>query len=565
MKKHLLLLFGFMAGLCSFCQTRYQVVISEIMADPSPTVGLPNNEWVELKNTGTTAVNLAGWRIGDVAGISGPMPNFTLAPNAYVVVCTGSAVTALSAFGPVIPVTSFPSLGNDSDEIFLLSASGINMHAVSYKDSWYNNELKKEGGWTLEMIDPLQPCAGKENWTASTDNRGGTPGTVNSVNGVLTNIVLLTATHTYSTSQTITVMFNQPVDSTIAANPANYSLPGYTIILATPVPPLFNRVQLSLNTPLAEETVYTLLVQPLAGCNGTLMAAQQLPVGLSSAPAIKDLVINEILFRPRSGGYDYVELLNTSRKIVDLSGLSLSNRNTAGNIANIRSLHPTPVYIYPGAYVVITENAASLGLQYLVKHPEKVYEIPALPSYPNVSGHVVLLNSQGLIIDEVGYSSKWHFPLIDNDEGIALERIDPAGASQDAANWHSAASTAGFGTPTYQNSQYKIPGESKGSITIVPSVFSPDGDGFNDIASIHYQLPENGFVANITIFDAAGRPVKKLVSNETTTTAGYWNWNGLDDKNSALPIGTYVVLSEFFNLQGKKYRYKNTLTLARRL
>src|SRR5437868_10193125 len=100
-------------------QNRYDVVIDEIMADPSPQVGLPNNEWIELKNMANAVINLQGWRIGDANGQSGPMPNFDLQPDSFVIVCTSSAVAAMSAFGTTISVTSFPSLDNDGDQIFL--------------------------------------------------------------------------------------------------------------------------------------------------------------------------------------------------------------------------------------------------------------------------------------------------------------------------------------------------------------------------------------------------------------------------------------------------------------
>src|ERR1044071_6990464 len=89
-------------------QNRYDVVIDEIMADPTPQIGLPNNEWIELRNTTTAPINFLNWRISDATGQSGPMPSFTLQPDSMVIVCTGSAVASMSVFGTTISVTSFP-------------------------------------------------------------------------------------------------------------------------------------------------------------------------------------------------------------------------------------------------------------------------------------------------------------------------------------------------------------------------------------------------------------------------------------------------------------------------
>ena len=76
------LLFIFLFPLTIFAQNRYDVVIDEVMADPTPQTGLPNNEWIELKNTTTAAINLLNWRIGDASGQSGPLPNLILQPDA---------------------------------------------------------------------------------------------------------------------------------------------------------------------------------------------------------------------------------------------------------------------------------------------------------------------------------------------------------------------------------------------------------------------------------------------------------------------------------------------------
>ena len=123
---------------------RYDVVISEIMADPAPAVGLPNNEWIEIINVSASPINLLGWRIADATGQSGAMPSYILQPNSMVIICANSAAPSLSMFGAVLPVTSFPSLDNDGDLVILKTENNIVMHAIEYNIAWYKNEIKKE-------------------------------------------------------------------------------------------------------------------------------------------------------------------------------------------------------------------------------------------------------------------------------------------------------------------------------------------------------------------------------------------------------------------------------------
>lgn len=553
---------------CLFSQNRYDVVIDEIMADPTPQVGLPNNEWLELKNTTTAPINLQNWRIGDPTGQSGPLPNFTLQPDSFVIVCTGSAVVAMSAFGTTISVTSFPSLDNDGDQLFLRAANGKTIHAVNYTSGWYQNEVKKDGGWTLEMIDTKSPCAGSSNWKASISVTGGTPGKKNSIDAVNNDATAPQLKRAYTTDNvTIVLVYDEPVDSLSGATLTNYSVDGGLIFIsAITIAPLFNQVQLKTSSPLVANTVYTITASNVKDCkNNNIGPANKARVGLPVDAAAGEWIINEILFNPKPNGNDYVEFYNNSNKIFDAAKLYIANRNSSGVISSIKALSVSPCYIFPDDYIVVTEDADNLALNYLVKNPDNVLIVSSPPSFSDDEGDVIALNFQGNVVDEVKYKDDWHFKLIDNAEGVSLERIDPAGPSQDESNWHSAASTAGYGTPTYKNSQYKLLNAINATIEVVPKVFSPDNDGHDDIATIQYAVTESGYIANITIFDAAGRPVRNLVRNGTLGLKGYWNWDGLDDKGNKLPVGTYVIFTEIFNLQGKKFPFKNVVVLARKL
>jgi len=566
MRKLLLILL--FSPLYASSQSRYDVVIDEIMADQTPQIGLPSNEWIELKNVSANPINLLNWRIGDATGQSGPMPNFILQPDSFVIVCTGSAVAAMQVYGRVISVTSFPSLDNEGDQLFLKSSTGLTIHAVSYSLSWYQNAVKSDGGWTLEMIDTKNPCSGISNWKASTDMRGGSPGIKNSIDAINNDQSALSIKNAYAIDHlNIVVVFDEPVDSLKGATIANYSIDGgLGVQSAISISTLFDNVQLRLTTALQINKVYNITVNNVTDCkNNSIGSKNKVRIGLPVDAGSAQMVINEILFNPKSGGYDYVEFYNRSNKIFDANKLYVANRNSSGVISSTKLISTIPYYIFPGDYFVVTEDAIHLSLDYMVQDPDAVFVVSSLPSFPDNEGDVILLNSQGAVVDEVKYKDDWQFALLADPNGVSLERIDPDGISQEATNWHSAASTAGLGTPTYKNSQYKLLQSISATVEITPKVFSPDNDGRDDIAIIQYKTTEPGYVANITIYDANGRPVRNLVKNATLGLQGYWVWDGLDDKKLKLSVGTYILFTEIYNLNGKKEIFKNVVVLARQL
>lgn len=569
MKLRLIILLILLVVGCAkaFSQQRFDIVIDEIMADPSPQVGLPNIEYIELKNVSGQDVNLQGWKLTTLTATSGSFGNYTLPADSFLIITSTSGAASFTGFGRVLGIPGFPALTNDGTTLRLISKEGKTIHFVSYNLSWYQNAVKEEGGWSLEMIDPHNPCSATNNWKASIDNAGGTPGKKNSVDGLNKDNEAPVVRNVWAKDgSTIVLQFDEAIDSTDAVNASRYSITPSLLINSIAVASNdFTVVELALNTSLSSGIIYNVTISGIKDCSGNARSSQEIKLGLPQDAVALDVVVNEILFNPGPDAYDYVEFYNRSNKIIDASKLYVGNRNSAGTISSLKKLSEQPFYIFPDSYVVITENLSSLQKNYLVKNTDAVLVVSSLASFPDDKGTVVLANFQGEVVDELSYSDDWHFDLIANAEGVSLERIDPDKPTQNEDNWHSAASTAGYGTPTYKNSQYKQTNNISETVEITPKVFSPDNDGIDDIATIQYQITETGYVANISIFDVNGRLVRHLVKNATLGLKGSWNWDGLDEKGQKLLIGNYIIYTELFNLKGKKKQFKNVVVLARRL
>ena len=548
---------------------QYDVVIDEIMAHPTPVVGLSANDWIELKNTSTNRINLMGWRLSDGNSQSGAMPNLILLPDSFVIVCSSTAAAAMANFGTTISVTNFPSLDNFGGLVVLKSPESKTIHTVNYSDAWYQNSLKKEGGWSLEMIDTKNPCTGITNWKASADLRGGSPGKKNPTDAINPDNNAPKLLKAYTTdSLNIVLVFDEALDSLKAFTADNFNISDGVGIpsVVTVISPAFNKINLQLSTALIANKIYTVTVAKITDCSGNVIGDKNTAlVGLPAVASLSDIVINEILFNPPTGGNDYVEIYNRSNKIIDLKQTYIATRNTSGVVTGIAQLSTENLLLFPQSFMVLSENIAMVKAGYITENAAAFLEINAMPLFSNDKGSVIILNGQGEVIDELVYSEKWHFKLIDNKQGVALERISYDAITQSADNWHSAATSVGYGTPGFKNSQVSAINSVAGEIKILPEIISPDNDGRDDFATIDYDFPKPGYVANITIFDASGRPVRYLQQNALCATKGSFRWDGLGNKNQSLSTGVYIIFTEVFNLEGKKKQFKTAIVLARKI
>ena len=285
-------------------------------------------------------------------------------------------------------------------------------------------------------------------------------------------------------------------------------------------------------------------------------------------PEIKpgDIIINEILFNPVPDGNDYVELLNISEKQMPLKNLYLASRNNDLHLTQIYPVTEKNQWFEPGNYLALTKDTNGVFPFFFIECKACFQQMEKFPSFNNDEDYVVLLNEKMEIIDELFYSEEMHHELLADEEGVSLERISLEAITSNPENWASASGLAGYGTPGYKNSQAESKEvSSTPRVTFEPEAFSPNLDGYNDEYKIHYQLNKPGYLANILIFDAAGRFVMQLAKNEIMATNGTIYWNGKNETGQKLPIGVYVVMVEIFNTEGVVYKYKDGVVLTERM
>lgn len=542
--------------------TKYEVVINELFADPSPTNGLPTEDYLELFNNTSKIIDLTNCWISDLTSAD-QLNAGKILPGEYVIVCDNSFENQFSPFGKVITVNSFPSLNNSEDELTLYAPDSTFIHQVHYYDTWYRDNNKQDGGWSLEMIDPNNPCGEADNWIASTKWFGGTPGTQNTAFGANPDIFLPQVVEANAINDTTVILsFNEIIDED-GMLAAIFNIDNGISVSSVKIIDNKN-IQLNLSSQLVFQIKYTITVTSAFDCVGNILGTNNTAIfALPQLGFAEDIVINEILFNPNTGGSDFVEIYNNSNKFIDLQNWGLANLEN-DSITNYKTIINHPKLILPGEFVVLTKDAQNIKDKYYSTIPNTLLQMESLPTYSNDEGHVYLINNLNMLVDSFHYNEEMHYPLLNSTKGVSLERIDYNRLSNDATNWHSAAKAVDFATPGYENSQYLI-ADNDGEITVSPEIFSPDNDGVDDVVNISYTFSEQGMVANVVIYDSKGRLIKNLIQNELLGTSGTFSWDGINENNEKANIGIYIIYFEAFDTNGNVKSFKETCVLAGRL
>lgn len=540
------------------------ILVNEFMYAPAS----PETEWIELMNTGTLPVDLAGWSIGD-AVTERTLPEAIIEPGTYLVLTADT--TALRShreeFFPTLQLP-LPSLNNNEDAIIVRNGSGGTVDSLYYFASWGG-----AGGRSLERRRPTDRGTDSTSWRSSLDSAGATPGRENSVLPPARNIAL------------DSISFDRASGSLIAhvRNGGNEEIANTELILyydrnensrgetaeeldREDIPALSpdGTAEATFAWPrlLTDEGEIVLIDARTEGDmveedNGGEMLLQRLPLDTG-------LVISEIMFDPlpygEFAGAEYLEVYNPNNRPIPLAGWRVADGS-----GEERILPEHAPFVTPGAFAVVAADSGIYHRFPFLQDSTNVLLLGADLGMNNTGDDALLRNPHGRVIDSVRYSDSWHWNQLDDTKGIALERLTLSADANDPFNWSSSVAKPG-GTPGAPNSRAVAVPTFSADLATDPQRVSPDGDGFEDFTRISYKLPTAGGRVVLSIYDRHGRRVARPLNNELAAPQGDIIWDGTDDDGRPLPIGIYVLRMELYPADGSGTKTaQSVITVARRL
>ncbi|MDE5418442.1 lamin tail domain-containing protein [Labilibaculum sp. DW002] len=417
----------------------YDIVINEIMADENPSVGLPEYEYLELYNTTEYPISVEDWKlkVGSKTVILGKdsIPAFE-----YLLLCSTTAAEQFSEYGNVLGVTSFPGLTNSGTSIEIQSAEEVLIDRVVYSDSWYQDEFKSDGGWSLERIDPLNTCSRNGNWAASESGDCGTPGAENSIyKNNPDNIAPKISEFSILSRLDVLLSLSEYVDTLILKNTDNYTFANNSVSSIE----LLTSDQLKINfsNPFEDGVNQNLSISGLKDeCDNALDTILNF-TWHEVHP--NDIVINEIMAdeNPSVGlpEFEYIELYNNTSHSVSIRNWTLK--------INGKHLHIDAVTVEADSYLILCSNSAVD----LFKNYGNVSGLTGFSGLTNSEGTITIESSENVMLDHIQYFSAWHQTVEKENGGWSLERIDPNNTAWQQNNWSSSMDESG-GTPGKLNS-----------------------------------------------------------------------------------------------------------------
>lgn len=503
------------------------LIITEIYSKPLSTS--LNVEAVELFNNTNHYINVGNLIYADLTGTES-FPSQTLAPKSYYVLCDDDD-TAL--FSNSIALKTMPTLNDSRDLVNIIDNSNQLIGQVLYESSWHIPG-KEDGGWSLEMINSDNGCYNEYNFSSSINNNGHTLGKVNSIESNKNSPNALLERLFINQAQRLELYFTHALGYDVIMQNGFFSItPNIaidTIIIDKENP---SHLSIVLKQPIIGKSEIT--IKEHTQCNGQIQKKQTMEFGIGLQPQATHLQITELMFNAGSNCSEYIEIQNTSTHFISLRNMLMGHASSTKN--EQFNLTEGNYMLAPNQMAVLVQDFKSFNSCYQPCPNSLIIEIDDWETLSDDAGTIWLKNAQNVLVDSIYYDKEFHSALLNDDDGVALEKLDTNQSGLNGNVWASVGEDKNYAQPGCQN-QFAQNTTSTDAFSLAHPYF---GNTANPKAGVKYQFKNGVYQISIYIVDKRGLIVKQLANNSTVSKNGVIYWDGVsqDGKNAA--IGIYFV------------------------
>ncbi len=519
-----------------------ELIITEYL--PIPTDG-SQSESIEIQNLSSSVLNVRGSSFSDPSKRIF-LPEKNIKPG-EVLLLTGIRNSTSEFFDPFI--TDVPSINNSGDSIMFLNQDGRLLHKIIYDPNQFGGANAIEGK-SIYLMDSANWCDPSGSWQLYNGPGSNQLGKRNSFKKSQENLPV--PKYLIQKDDSIMILFQVQLDSLLTMQ-NGLALDEWSKTISWEVESQF---------PFAIKTEGVIGLEEIQlrgfySCSEKELPIGSFPITTPKIPGTADLRINEILFDPLENGSEFIEIVNVSKHPVWLEDLELVDQNGSSIGLDI-----FPSFIGANQFLVFVEDSARL----LSRHPQTPKVSIRQPknwiSLPKNEGKITLTYQGAHHFEELSFDEDLHFELLEETKGISLERISLSNNANRRGNWTSASENSGFGTPGLPNSQFQSPLGSHQKLVCEPEIFSPDGDGFQDILKISIPKQNIGASVSIDIFSEKGILEKRLVSGQQLSNENMFFWDGINEKGQKSAFGNYLVLVRIFDPSGNNKQLRKVVGIG---
>ncbi|WP_044211823.1 hypothetical protein [Flammeovirga sp. OC4] len=421
------------------------LILAEIFADPTPIIGLPNSEALELYNTTADTLSLLGVNLL-IGNDTLTFNNEFIAPENYLILVPSTKVELWSDYSFVSGVNHWSALNNSGEIIKLYDAKNdLLIDSVKFDISSYKDKVKSEGGYSLERRDFFFDCDPFLNWAASKDETGGTLGFENSIFEIIQDTIPSKITNiTVVDGHNMVISFDKSLymfstESTIQYSVGNVSkyVDKWSFV------DNFN-LKVLINEDLPKGVLVTMIVDNFQDCFNNTLFSEKIDFVIKPKINYQQLLITELMIDHspinKMPDSEYIEVYNNGDLWLNLDKCIM--------LIDGDSVELPDYWILPRSYAVLVPSTN----RYLFDSLKvEVIGVSNWETLLNDQGKVVLVNDENEIIHSVDYSLDYYHDPNKKDGGWSIEMRDIKSPCVGLENWQASENENG-GTAGHKNS-----------------------------------------------------------------------------------------------------------------